>query len=121
MSDVTNYHQHWEDIYRRAYAAGRRHWRAKWATPPVFADFMASPWMPAKGGRIVEAGCGDGLNAIHLARAGYDARVVLPRPDARGVRSPRGQARGEHRSGMGRDHRCPEARTGQLRTIARGA
>lgn len=32
---------------------------------------MQSPWAPLKGARIVEAGCGDGLNAIRLAQAGY--------------------------------------------------
>jgi len=71
MSDVTDYRKTWEDIYQRTYAEGKKHWRPELAAPPVFAQFMESDMAPPKGSRILEAGCGDGLNAISLARSGY--------------------------------------------------
>ncbi|MCC7205484.1 MAG: methyltransferase domain-containing protein [Phycisphaeraceae bacterium] len=71
MSQPPVYQQEWDQIYRQAYAQGRRHWRPEMATPPVFAEFLTSHDAPPAGSRILEAGCGDGLNAIHLAQRGY--------------------------------------------------
>lgn len=71
MSNVSDYREYWRSIYRAAYAEGREHWRPELATPPAFAEFMQSQWAPAPGARVLEAGCGDGLNAVHLAAAGY--------------------------------------------------
>ena len=71
MSDVSDYREYWENVYEAAYAEGREHWRPELATPPAFAEFMGSRWAPPPGSRVLEAGCGDGLNTIHLAAAGY--------------------------------------------------
>lgn len=76
MADVTNYRKHWDDTYREAYADGRRHWRAELAIPRAFEEFMRSRWAPPVGARILEAGCGDGLNVIHLTRMGYSVTGV---------------------------------------------
>jgi SAM-dependent methyltransferase len=71
MSNVSDYREYWQSIYRAAYAEGREHWRPELATPPAFAEFMRSSWPPPSGSRVLEAGCGDGLNAIRLAATGY--------------------------------------------------
>jgi SAM-dependent methyltransferase len=71
MMDAEDYKSQWNKIYAEAYAQGRRHWRPDHATPPPFVQFMQSKWAPAAGARILEAGCGDGLNSIALARAGF--------------------------------------------------
>ena len=71
MSNVSDYREYWQSIYRSAYAEGREHWRPELATPPAFAEFMGSDLAPPPGSRVLEAGCGDGLNAIHLAAVGY--------------------------------------------------
>ena len=74
--DATDYKQKWENTYGQVYAKGRRHWRPELATPRAFARFMQSKWAPPAGARILEAGCGDGLNAIRLAQDGYDVTGV---------------------------------------------
>ncbi|MCP4639609.1 MAG: methyltransferase domain-containing protein [bacterium] len=71
---VTDYAKHWQRVYRQAYAEGVAHWRPALATPREFIDFMSSGLAPAPRSRILEAGCGDGLNCISLAERGY--RVV---------------------------------------------
>jgi len=76
VSDPTDYRNTWESVYRKAYSEGRKHWRPELATPPAFAEFMNSEWAPHKGARILEAGCGDGLNVIYLAGLGYDVTGV---------------------------------------------
>lgn len=84
MDDRPLYEQQWDQTYRQAYAQGRRHWRPEMATPPVFAQFMASADapLPAPGSRVLEAGCGDGLNAIYLAQRGYVVTGVDVSPTA---------------------------------------
>ncbi|MCC7407921.1 MAG: class I SAM-dependent methyltransferase [Phycisphaeraceae bacterium] len=82
MSDRPVYEQQWDQTYRQAYAQGRRHWRPEMATPPVFAQFLDSPDAPPSGSHILEAGCGDGLNAIHLAQRGYVVTGVDVSPTA---------------------------------------
>jgi len=71
VSNVSDYREYWQSIYRVAYAEGREHWRPELATPPAFAEFMQSDLAPPPGSRVLEAGCGDGLNVLHLAAAGY--------------------------------------------------
>jgi len=71
MHDVTDYKAHWESLYRQAYSEGRRHWRPELANPKAFIDFLNTKWAPPIGAKIIEAGCGDGLNCIYLARTGY--------------------------------------------------
>ncbi len=57
--------------YGEAYAEGRKHWRAELATPKAFAAFLETDIAPRPPARVLEAGCGDGLNAIFLAMRGY--------------------------------------------------
>ena len=73
---MADYRQHWESTYQEAYASGKGHWRAEHATPRAFLAFMESAWAPRQGARILEAGCSDGLNAVHLARRGYEVTGV---------------------------------------------
>ena len=76
MPDVTNYGEHWKRIYHETYASGKDFWRPELATPPEFAEFLDSPLAPRAPARVLEAGCGDGLNAVYLARKGYTVTGV---------------------------------------------
>ncbi len=82
MAGVTDYRRHWDEVHRRAYAEGRRHWRPEHATPDAFLEFLGSSEAPPKGARILEAGCSDGLNAVYLARLGYRVTGVDASPAA---------------------------------------
>ncbi|HUT58321.1 MAG TPA: class I SAM-dependent methyltransferase [Phycisphaerae bacterium] len=82
MSDEADYRATWQAEYRKAYAAGKAHWRPELATPKAFAEFMQSEWAPPAPARILEAGCGDGLNAIYLARLGHRVTGVDISEDA---------------------------------------
>ena len=71
MTNPTDYRVYWETEYGKAYAEGRKHWRAELATPKAFAAFLETDIAPGPPARVLEAGCGDGLNAIFLAMRGY--------------------------------------------------
>jgi SAM-dependent methyltransferase len=71
MTNPTDYTEHWNTIYREAYASGKDFWRPEHATPRGFIEFLDSPLAPAPPARVLEAGCSDGLNCVYLARRGY--------------------------------------------------
>ncbi len=76
MSDATDYRNHWGNVYREAYAKGDKHWRPDLATPPEFSEFLDSDLCPPSPACVLEAGCGDGLNAIQLCNIGYQVTGV---------------------------------------------
>jgi SAM-dependent methyltransferase len=71
----------YEDRYRRVYEAGARFWE-----DPVPTEELASfidEWKPPRGS-VIEFGCGEGRDAIFLARLGYRVTGVDIAPSAIG-------------------------------------
>jgi len=64
------------------YAAGARYWEAPIPTEEL-ADFIEKCNFP-KGNRVIEFGCGEGRDAIFLAKAGFKVTAVDIAPSAIG-------------------------------------
>ena len=70
----------YEDRYRRVYAAGARFWETPLPTEEL-VEFIKKAGIP-RGSKVIEFGCGEGRDAIFLAKTGLDVTAVDIAPSA---------------------------------------
>lgn len=64
------YYLAYDERYQRVYEAGARLWRSEKPTKELL-DFLVSPFAP-KSGKVIEFGCGEGVDSCYLAQKGYE-------------------------------------------------
>lgn len=70
-ADRNSYAAFWDRSYRTHYAKGARFRRPQDAETPSLQEFLAWDRLPPPPAALLDAGCGDGLNAVFLASRGY--------------------------------------------------
>ena len=70
----------YEERYRRVYSAGARFWGTPIPTEEL-VDFIRD-WNIARGSKVIEFGCGEGRDAIFLAKSGFNVTAIDIAPSA---------------------------------------
>lgn len=70
MSSEKPYYLAYDERYQRVYEAGAWLWRSSKPTKELL-DFLVSPFAP-KNGKVIEFGCGEGVDSCYLAQKGYE-------------------------------------------------